>query len=146
MGITSGAMDQTAPAIGTRYRSTKTGEYLGCLAIEAQDFPQQGVMVARKIIASLCEEATQAATRIFKGSVVSRYRERHVTWLSLNAQLGHQPAEVWIGAVIMNNKTGVHRDWSLIRLHHRRVSVATQAIVTFEHVYFVPAAQIIRRR
>ena len=75
-----------------------------------------------------------------------RHRERHVTGLRLNAQLSHQPAEIWIGAVVMNDETGVDWDWSLVRLHHHRVSVATQAIVAFEHVYFVPAAQIIRCR
>ncbi len=109
IGITSGAMDQTAPAIGTQIPihedrrvppcveklaqrhalGSRIGENLGRLAIEAQDLPQQRVMVARKIIASLREKAAQAAARIFKGSVVPRYRERHVARLRLNAQLFH---------------------------------------------------------
>ena len=122
---------------------SRIGEDLRRFAIEAQNLPQQRVMRARKIIASLREKATQAAARIFKGSVVPRYRERHVTGLRLNAQFSHQPAEVWIGSIVMNDKTGVYRDRSLVGLHHHRVGVATQAIVALEHVYFVPAAKII---
>ena len=41
----------------------------------------------------------------------------------------------------MNNKARIYRDRPAVRLHRHGVSMATQTIVAFEHVDFVPAAQ-----
>ena len=112
----------------------------GCQLVKAHDVAEQPPKARTQQVAALCEHAVQVGAiplQHFARVVPARlHRKRHIRCCSADVQALKQADQPWVGALVVNQKAGVHAvgDSALSRWqsHVHRVGVAAKVTASFE--------------
>src|SRR5438552_16931265 len=92
-------------------------------------------------IAPLREESVRAAAAVLQACSSARHAEAHVRRPCFEADLGEEPHEIRVRAIVVHEKARVQRQgaggWGL---HHDRVRVTAEARLLLEQPHVVPSA------
>src|SRR5207247_1950225 len=112
------------------------------LAVEAEDLFQQTEMRRTQQVARLCEKSVRAAAAVLQPRSLARHAETHVRRSRLEPDLGKEPDEIRVRAIVVNEKACVQREgaggWGL---HHDRVRVAAQTSIFLEQPHLMLPAE-----
>ena len=97
-------------------------------------------------VAFLRKQAAQAPAAVLESRLLARHAERHVARLPLHAQLAKQLHQVGIGAIVVDNKTGVNGRDAAAGRYRMGMGVSAETIFPLQQVDLVLAAQQIGRR
>ena len=114
------------------------------LPIEAHDLAEQREVRRRDQIPPLGEEPVGAAAAVLEPGPSARHGERHVRVAGGHAELGEQPHEIRIRAVVVHEEPRVERHGARRALNQHGVRVAAQPALLFEEVHAMLAAQEVR--
>ena len=89
----------------------------------------------------LREEPVRAAAAVLEPGPSARHGERHVRVAGGHAELGEQPHEIRIRAVVVHEEPGIERHGAVRAVDQHGVRVAAQPALLFEEVHPVPSAQ-----